>query len=118
MTLKTRPFDEAEYLETVEDQAGYLALAFETGDTAHIQRALGIVARAKGMTEIAKAAGVSRESLYRSFSEGGNPALATVEKVLDVLGLQLTVKPKEQPAEPARRAKKTKRTRAHELEHA
>ena len=122
MTLKTRPFDEAEYLETVEDQAGYLALAFETGDTAHIQRALGIVARAKGMTEIAKAAGVSRESLYRSFSEGGNPALATVEKVLFTLGLQLTVKrittAQGTPAKGEKSPKRVKKAHASEDAHA
>lgn len=93
MTLKTKPFDAADFLETAEDVVNYLEAAFEDGDPALIAAALGDVARSKGMAEIAAAAGVSREGLYRSLSSEGNPELATVAKVLKALGLQLSVKP-------------------------
>lgn len=115
MTLKTLPLDEAELLGTPDAMAEFLRLSFESGDEAEIRDSIGIVARAKGMTEIARQAGVSRESLYRSFSEGGNPALATVEKVLFTLGLQLTVKPiaKPKPDKPKRARKARVREEAH-----
>jgi probable addiction module antidote protein len=93
MTLKTTPWDTADYLNSVEDIVDYLDAAFEDGDPALIAAALGNVARSKGMAEIAKAAGVSREGLYRSLSPEGNPELGTVAKVMKALGLQLTVKP-------------------------
>ena len=98
MTLKTRPFDAAEYLDSAEAQQAFLADAFETGDTAHIQRALGTVARARGMTAIAREAGIGRESLYKSFSGDGNPEFNTVVKVLHALGLKLTVTPEAERA--------------------
>src|SRR5690606_30617401 len=76
-----------------EDIAFFMADAFETGDAAYIAKALGVVARAKGMTEIAKKAGLSREQLYRSFSERGNPTLKTTLAVMRALGIDMTAKP-------------------------
>lgn len=91
MAVKTVPFDPAEFLDTEEAQAVYLDEAFATGDLAFIGKSLGVVARARGMTDIAKGAGVSRESLYRALSEEGNPELGTLLKVMGAMGLQLRV---------------------------
>jgi len=90
MSLKTYPFDAARYLDNDESIAGFMEAAFETGDAAEITHAFGIAARAKGMTQIAKDAGLSRESLYRALDEHGNPEFATVLKVAKALGLRLT----------------------------
>jgi probable addiction module antidote protein len=89
MEVKTYPWDAAEYLDTPEAIAEYLIGAFEDGDPKLIAAALGDVARAKGMTEIARETGLSREHLYRSLSEDGNPGLGTVVKVLRALGVRL-----------------------------
>ena len=70
-----------------------MANAFETGDAGYIAHALGIVARAKGMTQIARETGLSREQLYRSFSEAGNPTLKTTLAVMKALGINLMAKP-------------------------
>lgn len=85
----TRPRDATNYLETEEDIAAYLQAAFEDGDPRLIAAALGYVARAKGMTRIAREAGLGRESLYKALSPDGNPEFATVLKVLRALGLRL-----------------------------
>ena len=69
-----------------------MADAFETGDAAYIAKALGVVARAKGMTEIARETGLSREQLYRSFSEKGNPTLKTTLTVMRAIGVDMTAK--------------------------
>jgi probable addiction module antidote protein len=90
---KTIPFDAAEFLDTEEAQAAYLEEAFATADPAFVTRSLGVVARARGMTAIAKEAGVGRESLYKALSDGGNPEFGTIMKVLSALGLELTIKP-------------------------
>lgn len=89
--IDTIPYDVAEQLRTPEEMAAYLDAWFEEApeDTAGIARALGDIARAKGMTQVAKDAGLSRESLYRALSENGNPSLATVLKVARALGLRL-----------------------------
>ena len=71
--MKTTVFDAADYLETEEDIAAYLTEALATGDTAVVTLALGAIARARGMTRIARATGLSRESLYRALSADGNP---------------------------------------------
>lgn len=89
MTLKTRPFDVARYLATDESLALYLTEALETREVPYIAHALGVVARAKGMSAVAKDAGLSRESLYRALSEDGNPELDTLLKVFHALGLKL-----------------------------
>ncbi len=91
----TKPFDPAEYLDDSESIAAYLSEALESGDTAFIADALGIVARARGMSEIARAAEVSRESLYRSLSTDGDPKFATVLRVVAALGLRLSAAPVE-----------------------
>ena len=91
MPVETRPYDSARYLDNDESIAGYLEAAFETDDPAFIAKAFGVVARAKGMTQIAKDAGLSRESLYRSLGENGNPEFSTVLKVAKALGLRLAV---------------------------
>ena len=91
---KASKFDAADYLDSPEAIADYLSEAFEPGDEKLIARALGTVARVKGMAEVANDTGLSRESLYRSLSEQGRPELATAMKVLDSFGMQLVVKPK------------------------
>jgi probable addiction module antidote protein len=87
--LKTRVWDAAENLETEEDMAAYLEAALEDGDPALIGAALGDIARAKGMTQIARDTGLGRESLYKVLSPDGNPEFATILKVINALGLKL-----------------------------
>jgi probable addiction module antidote protein len=86
---KTRPWDAAEHLETEVDMALYLEAALEDGDPALVAAALGDIARAKGMSEIARETGLGRESLYKALSPEGNPEFATVLKVIRALGLRL-----------------------------
>jgi probable addiction module antidote protein len=92
--VKTAPFDAAEYLDSPEAIAHYLSEALETEDMEYIARAIGAVARAQGMTSVAREAGLSRENLYKALGAGGNPEFDTVIKVLHALGLQLVAKPK------------------------
>lgn len=87
---KLKKFDAAEYLETPDDIALFLEAAFEENDPAHIADALGVVARAKGMTSVAKEAGVTREALYKALSTKGDPKLATLLGVFNALGLRLS----------------------------
>lgn len=91
MALKVYPFDPAVHLETEEDILYYLEAAMEGNDPKHIASALGDVARSKGMTEIAKKAGLGRQALYNALSEYGNPTLETLLAVLSALGLELSV---------------------------
>jgi probable addiction module antidote protein len=88
---KTIPWDSAQYLKTKEDIADYLEAVLEIGDPALLTHALGIIARSKGMTQIGRAAGLGRESLYKALSATGNPEFATVLKVIHALGLKLKV---------------------------
>ena len=90
---KTKPFDPARYLDTPEAIAAYMTEALETGDPSFVADALGVIARARGMSEVAREAGVSRESLYRALSPDGNPEFGTVLRVAQALGLRLTVAP-------------------------
>ncbi|MCB0159822.1 MAG: putative addiction module antidote protein [Caldilineaceae bacterium] len=87
----TQPWDVVNYLETQEDMAAYLDAALEDGDMGVILAALGDIARAKGMSQIATDAGLGRESLYKALTTTGNPEFATVLKVMRALGLQLHV---------------------------
>ena len=87
----TQPWDVVNYLETQEDMAAYLDAALEDGDMGVILAALGDIARAKGMSQIATDAGLCRESLYKALTTTGNPEFATVLKVMRALGLQLHV---------------------------
>jgi probable addiction module antidote protein len=88
----TRPWDAAQHLESEEDMAAYLEAALEEGDASLVAAALGDIARAKGMTWIAKESGLGRESLYKALSPEGNPEFATVLKVVRSLGLRLHAK--------------------------
>jgi probable addiction module antidote protein len=88
---KTSPYDVSEHLRTPQEMAAYLDAWLEEApdDVSGIARALGDIARAKGMTQVAKDAGLSRESLYRALGEDGNPSFATVLKVAKALGVRL-----------------------------
>lgn len=86
-----KPFDPANYLNSVEDVAAYLEASIEEDgdDSAAIKRALGNIARSQNFSEIARQSGLSREGLYKALSEDGNPSLATIIKVSSALGLKL-----------------------------
>lgn len=85
-------FDAAVHLDTPERQAAYIAAVLEDGDIAEIRDAIGVVARARGMAEIAAAANLNPKSMYRALSSSGNPEFATVFKVLSAMGFTLTIK--------------------------
>ncbi len=89
--IKLRKWDSAEYLKTDEDMVLYLeACLDEAGyDAAFIAKALGVIARAKGMTQLAQQTGLGRESLYKALSGDGNPSFATILKVMSALGIKL-----------------------------
>jgi probable addiction module antidote protein len=88
---KTVPYDVAEQLRTPDERAAYLDawLSEAPDDAAGIARALGDIARAKGMSSVAREAGLSRESLYKALSQEGNPSFATILKVAKALGVRL-----------------------------
>lgn len=91
MAVTTKKWDVAEHLNSEEDIVAYLDAVMEEGDLPFLCKALGDVARSRGMTEIAKKTGMSRESLYKALSESGNPSLSTIASVLDAMGLRLSV---------------------------
>ena len=88
--VKTTPWDLADHIRNDEDAAGYLDVALEEGDHRLAMAVLGDIARAKGMTAVAEATGLGRESLYKALSPNGNPEFATVLKVVHALGLRLS----------------------------
>lgn len=92
MTELIYEYDPAQALSSPEAIAIFVADALETGDAAYIAKSMGVVARAKGMTELARETGLSREQLYRSFSEKGNPTLKTMLAVMRVLGVDMTAR--------------------------
>ena len=92
MSLKTASWDAADHLVSAEDMALYLEAALDEGDASLVAAALGDIARAKGMTEIARSTGLGRESLYKALSPDGNPEFATVMKVVHAVGLSLHAK--------------------------
>jgi probable addiction module antidote protein len=94
--VKTSKFDAAEYLDSQEAIAEYFSEAFETGDDTYIAQAIGTVARARGMSDVAKEAGLSRENLYRALTEDGKPEFGTIMNPLDALDVQLFAKPKQE----------------------
>ncbi|WP_315805688.1 addiction module antidote protein [Bradyrhizobium sp. SZCCHNS3002] len=98
---KLKTFDAAEHLRTPAARAEYLNLVLADGDPAEVRDALNLVARAQGMSQVAKAAGVTREGLYKTLGENGNPEFATVLRIINAMGIRLT-------AEPARAKPKTK----------
>lgn len=99
MALETTRFDAAEHLDDAQSQAELLADAFESGSSAYIAKAIGVVARARGMSDVAHEAGVTREGLYKSLSETGDPRLSTLLGVLKALDIRLTVKPSDGTAD-------------------
>jgi probable addiction module antidote protein len=100
---KTTRFDAADYLDSEERQVAYIAAALETGDADFVRDALGLVAKARGMAEIAKTAGLNRESLYKALGETGNPEFATVIRIVRALGLTLSARPASARASKRRR---------------
>ena len=93
MALQLTTFDVADYLDSEEAIAGYLSQVMADGDDDELLRALGHVAKARGMSQLAKDAGVGRESLYKALKPGATPGYATVGKVVRALGLRMAVKP-------------------------
>jgi probable addiction module antidote protein len=93
MALKLKPFDAAKYLDTPEAQAELLNDAFRTGDSGYIAAALGTVARAHGMSDLAQKTGLNRAALYEALSAEGNPTLETIMRVSCALGLELGARP-------------------------
>jgi probable addiction module antidote protein len=89
--LKTFPYDSAEYLDSSQAIDAYMEEALETDDPAFIAKALGTIARARGMSQIAKKAGLSRESLYKALSTEGNPEFGTIIRVMHALGLKFSI---------------------------
>lgn len=92
MAIETIPFDVSKYLKTPEAQAELLADAFNSGDAHYIAHAMGIIAKSKGMSNVAKKAGITREALYRALSKNGDPRLSTLIGVAKALDLQISVK--------------------------
>ena len=107
MALKTARWDASEFLDSDESIAAYLNAAFEDGDPGFIAASIGHVAKAKGMSQIARESGLSRENLYRALSGNGNPELSTMTKVMQALGMRIRIA----PATPSRPLKR-KRTAA------
>lgn len=91
MATKLIDYDSAEHFKDPEAQDELLRDAIEEGDARYLAHALGIIARARGMTEVAEATGMKRQALYRAFSNDGNPKLDTVLKLTKALGLRLTI---------------------------
>lgn len=90
---KTTRFDSADYLDSAEAVGAYMEDALESNDPAFIAHALGTIARARGMSRVARKAGLSRESLYKALSPSGNPEFGTVIRVMRALGLKLSATP-------------------------
>jgi probable addiction module antidote protein len=95
MPVETTVFDASEYLDSAASQMELLADAFTTGDAQYITQAFGVVARARGMSAIAREAGVTREALYKALSEKGDPKLSTLLGVAKALGVKFDIKPVE-----------------------
>ncbi len=110
MTLKTTPWDSADYLKTEADRTAYLQACLEEApdDPAFIAQALGAVARSRNMSQLARDTGLTREGLYKAFSKEGNPSFGTVLKVVNALGYRLALVSGKK-ASPASRPIATKR---------
>lgn len=91
MSLNVKNFDAADFLQTPEDIKEFVSEAAKTGDVKHFLHCLGIAARAKGMTEVAKNTGLTRASLYKSLDENANPKFDTIVKVLTALDCKISV---------------------------
>ena len=93
-------YDTAEYLQTEDEIAAYLEAIMEENDPSLLAAALGDIARARNMSQLAKEVGMSREGLYKALSGEGNPAFATISKVANALGLRLSIEPLNRPPAP------------------
>ena len=91
-TQKLKAFDITRYLDSEEAMAEYLSQVLEDGDNAELIRALGHIAKAKGMATVARKSGLGRESLYKALSEGSQPRFDTISKVINALGLKMSVR--------------------------
>lgn len=91
MTMETTRWDITEHLGSEAEIKAYLEAVFDDGDPDEVRRALGHVARARGMTDVAKSAGITRAGLYKALGEGGNPSFATVAAIAKAVGVRLTV---------------------------
>lgn len=91
-------FDLAEHLKTAADIAAYLTLVIEDGDDSELAHALGVAARARGMSEVAQAAGMTREALYKALRPGAHPRFETVRRVCQALGVHLQAQANDDPA--------------------
>jgi len=91
MTEKFTRYDSADYLKTEDDIVAYIEAVTEDGDPALITHALGVVARARNMSQLARDAGLSREGVYKALAEDGNPSFATVAKLAHALGFKLSL---------------------------
>lgn len=96
MTIKTIPFDASKYLDDAESQAELLSEALATHDPRAVVHAVGVIARARGMSELSRATGIGRSSLYNAVQDDANPTIETLMKLLD--GLQLDLKASARPA--------------------
>lgn len=90
MAIETRPFDPSEYLDTDEGIQAYLEDAFASGDPSEITEALGVVAKAAGMSALARRTGLTRPALYKALTREGNPEFSTIMKVAAALGFKLS----------------------------
>lgn len=107
MAIKTIPFEASRYLKSPKAQAELLADAVESGDAGYIATALGVIARARGMAEVASEAGITREALYKSLSASGDPRLTTLLGVTKALGIEVKMKlGKTKPSKSRRRPPK------------
>ena len=95
MSIETKVFDAAKYFSAEADQVDLIADALETGHAGYIAAAIGAVAKARGMSDLSTATGLNRQALYAALREGGNPTLDTLMKVVNALGLELTVRVRE-----------------------
>lgn len=93
MAIKLRDYDSAEHFRAASAQEALLADAVAEGDSHYIAHAIGVIAKARGMTSVEKQTGMKRQALYRAFSEKGNPTLETLVKVLTALDLKLSIEP-------------------------
>ncbi len=106
---KLKKFDAAEHLRTPKARAEYLSLVLADGDPAEVRDALNVVARAQGMSEVAKAAGVTREGLYKTLGADGNPEFATIIRVIGAMEIRLSAQ-----AADAKRKKREETFRRHD----
>lgn len=93
--IETTPFDSADYLDTAEAIAAYLDSWLEDGTPEELRNALAAVARSKGISELARRSGVTRQGIYKALGDDGNPSFETIRSILGAMGLKLTVEPAE-----------------------